>query len=171
MLTADGYRAAGVKGTLGGRGRARTIRYAVSNGGHGQTVVFRESGAFGTHVLGAAKGARGTLRFRPADATGGRRTIGRYSAPGPQKPGRPRGLRARRSGNSLVVSFAPAAGAARYAVTVIGAKGTRLSTLTARHRLAFPSVRREERVTVSVRGLSKKLRLGPARRLTLRPGR
>ena len=62
-------------------------------------MAFEESGAFGTHRLGAAKGTRGTLRFAPADAKGGRRVVtalieragivtdrvrvGSYAAPGP----------------------------------------------------------------------------------------
>jgi hypothetical protein len=187
LMTADGYTPARVTGKLAGQGRRRTIRYAIRNAGHGQSVVFQESGAFGTHILGAARGAQGTFRFTPADAKGGRRTVvallqregittdtirvGSYVAPGPRRPGKPGGLKARRAGNSLVVSFAPAAGAARYAVTVKGVRGTRLGALVSKRRVTFGAVRREEKVTVSVRGLSKTLRLGPARKLTLRARR
>ena len=180
ILTADGYEPARVDGTLGGKGRRRTIRYTLTRMGHGQRVVFQESGKFGTHVLGTAESNRGTLRFRPADAAGGRRTVvalvqreglvtdtirvGTYTAPGPERPGKVRRLRGTRKGNSLVVSWAPARGAARYAVTVKGAKGTRLGHLVPRgtRRVAFGAVRREERVTVRVRALSRKLRPGPA---------
>ncbi|MFL5844415.1 MAG: hypothetical protein ACJ762_06950 [Solirubrobacteraceae bacterium] len=184
IMTADGYRPATVRGKLGGTGRRRSIRYTIAQGGHGQTVVFQESGAFGTHIIGAAKGAKGTLRFAPADAKGGRRTvvalvqrggittdtrrIGTYTAPGPARPGKPRGLKARRAGNAVVVSFAPSAGAARYAVTLRGVKGTRLGRLVSKRKLRFDAVSSREKVTVSVRGLSKTMRLGPARRITLR---
>lgn len=186
ILTADGYEPAKVKGRLGGKGRRRTIRYTIDNGGSGQEIVFQESGAFGTHVLGAAQGASGTLRFRPADAKGGRRDVvalvqrngittdtialGSYIAPGPQRPGKVRRLQARRRGRSVVVTFRPASGAARHAVTIAGAKGTRQGQLLGKGRrtAAFPAVHEDEKVTVTVRGMSAKLRLGPAARRTLR---
>lgn len=187
LMTADGYRPAKVTGSIGGKGRKRTVRYAIADGGHGQTVVFQESGAFGTHVLGTATGAGGTLRFAPADAKGGKRTvaalvqrdgittdtttIGTYVAPGPVRPGKPRGLKARRVGHSVVASIGPSAGATRYAVTLRGVRGTRLGRLVSRRRVVFDGVRREEKVTISVRGLSKTLRAGPARTVTLRPRR
>lgn len=189
VLTANGYRPARVAGNLGGKGRKRTLRYRVRNGGNGQQVVFQESGAFGSHRLGAAKGASGTLRFRPADAKGGKRTvvalvqrrgittdrirIGTYVAPGPSKPGRARGVKVRRAGRSVVVSFRSAPGAARHAVTLKGARGTRLGELLGKgkRRVRFPAVHRNEKVTVTVRGLSSKLRLGPAVRRGLRAQR
>jgi len=189
ILTADGYTPAKVSGKLGGKGRKRTIRYSVKDGGHGQRVVFSETGKFGSHLLGAAKGASGTLRFRPADAKGGKRSvvalvqrggittdtirIGTYTAPGPQKPGRVRGLKARRAGRSVVVSFRAAQGAARHAVTIKGAKGTRLGKLLGKGKrtVRFPAIHEDEKVTVAVRGLSAKLRLGPATRSILRARR
>jgi hypothetical protein len=148
--------------------------------GHGQSVAFQERGRFGTHVLGTAKGARGTLRFRPADAAGGRRTVealirrdgivtdvvrvGSYVAPDPERPGRVRRLRGQRRGNSLVVRWAATRGAARYAVTVTGARGTRLGAVAGRRgrSATFGAVRADERVTVRVRALSAKGRQGPA---------
>jgi hypothetical protein len=188
ILSAQGYEPVSVKAKLGGRGRKRTIAYTLGHTGHGQDVAFEESGAFGTHLLGAAKGTKGTLRFAPADVKGGRRVVtalirhdgvvtdrvkvGSFVAPGPQKPGKVRRLKARRSGSSVLVSWRPAKGAARYAVTVKGVKGTRLGRLLAagKRKASFP-VRREEKVTVQVRALSNKLRLGPARKVTLKAKR
>lgn len=189
VLAADGYEPARVKATLGGKHRKRTIRYALSRMGHGQSVAFQERGRFGTHVLGTAKGTRGSLRFRPADAAGGRRTvealirrdgivtdvvrIGSYMAPGPERPGRVRRLRGIRRGNSLVVRWAPARRAAQYAVTVRGPRGLRLGQLVGRRARSatFASVRADERVRVSVRALSTELRPGPRSSHTLDPRR
>ncbi len=189
VLAADGYAPAKVTATLGGHARARTIGYRITGAGHDQSVSFQETGAFGTHILGIAKSPRGTLRFAPADTRGGRRTvvaliqrrglvtdrirIGSYVAPGPVRPGVVRSLRARRVGTSLTVTWGSATGAQRYSVTVRGAHGTRLGRLVpARTRkLRFIAVRRDERVVVQVRALSKKLRLGAARAVTVRGGK
>lgn len=186
VLAADGYAAAKVKATLGGHARARTIGYRISGAGHGQSVSFQETGAFGTHVLGTAKGTSGTLRFAPADTRGGKRTVfalidrdglvtdrikvGTYVAPGPVKPGVVRSLRAKRSGTTLTLRWGPASGAQRYVVTLRGAHGTRLGRLVPgkTRKLRFTAVRRDERVVAQVRGLSKKLRLGAARSITVR---
>jgi hypothetical protein len=189
IMAADGYAPAKVTGKLGGKGRARRIAYTITDGGHDQRIVFQESGAFGSHLLGAAKGAKGTLRFKPADAKGGRRVvdalvqrdgittdtirIGTYTAPGPEKPGKVRRLKASRRGNNVVVRWKPARGAVRYAVTLKGVKGSRLGKLVASktRKLTFAAIRREEKVTVTVRALNAKLRLGPAKKLTLRAKR
>ncbi len=186
ILTADGYSPATVRARLGGNGRARRIVYRISGAGHGQTVSFQEHGAFGTHILGTAKGPHGTLRYAPADARGGKRSvvaliqrdglvtdripIGTYTAPGPVRPGTPGALRVRRSGPVLTVTWKRASGARRYAITVHGVHGTRLGRLVPSrvHAARFTAVRRDERVTVQVRALSKKLRLGPARRVVVR---
>ena len=186
VMQADGYAPASITGKLGGRGRARTIRYAIAHGGHGQQVSFREHGAFGTKELGAASRASGTLRFAPADAKGGKRTveavvsrnglitdihrIATYTAPGPVKPGAVSRLKVKRSGTNLTVSWRGARGATRYAVLLHGAHGTRLGRLvTARtHRTRFAAVRRDERVTVTVQALSAKLRRGPTRKVISR---
>jgi hypothetical protein len=190
IMTSQGYTPAKVRATLRGHGRSRSIAYSVTNAGHGQTISFQETGKFGSHLIGAARGTSGTLRFRPADARpGGRRTIyalighagvvtdqvrvATYVAPAPAKPGAVRGLRARRSGTKMSVSWRPARGAARYSVVLKGAKGTRLGRLVGRKvkRLRFTAVRRDERVQVSVRALSSKLRLGPPRRISSRGSR
>ncbi|MCW2989964.1 MAG: domain containing protein, partial [Solirubrobacterales bacterium] len=146
-------------------------------------------GAFGTKVIGTVAKAQGTLRYAVADAKGGRRNvyalvehdgiatarqkIGSYVAPGPQKPGRVRGLTARRAGRNVVVGFRAARLATRYAVTLRGSQGTRLGKVLgkAQRKVTFPAVHAEEKVTVSVRALSAKLRQGPAARRTLRARR
>jgi len=185
VMTSDGYVAATVRAKLGGQGRRRSIAYRVAHGGHGQAVQFLERGAFGTHVLGTVARARGVLRFAPADAKGGRRTVfalvqhegivlsrtkvGSYVAPGPLRSAAVRGLRARRHGTAVTVSWRGAARAARYAVRLRGTH-MRLGQLVGAkvHHVRFAAVRRGEKVTVTVVPLSAKLRSGPARRVTAR---
>jgi hypothetical protein len=65
------------------------------------------------------------------------------------------------------------AAAARYAVTLKGARGTRLGRLvTAPARsVRFAAVRRDERITVQIRATSRKLRTGPPATSLARPVR
>jgi hypothetical protein len=152
-------------------------------------VQFLEEGAFGTKVIGTTAKAAGTLRYAVADAAGGRRSvyaliqhdgiastrtkIGSYVAPGPQQPGKVRALKVRRVGRTVAVRFGPAPRAVRYAVTLKGARGTRLGKVVGRgsRRVTFRAIHAEEKVTVTVRALSDKMRQGPAVRRTLRARR
>jgi hypothetical protein len=189
VLVSEGYTPATVKASVGGKGRRRSISYRIDNLGHGQRVQFLEEGAFGTKVIGAVAKAKGTLRYTTADAKGGRRSvyalvehdgiatsrekIGSYVAPGPQKPGKVRRLKARRAGRSVVVSFGAARGAASYAVTLKGGKGTRLGKVLGKgkRKVTFPAVHADEKVTVTVRAISAQLRQGPAAHKRLRAKR
>jgi hypothetical protein len=184
VMVSEGYVPATVHATLAGRGRRHTIAYRIANPGHGQSVQFVERGAFGGHVLGSVTKARGTLRFTAADAKGGRRTVyalvehagiasaqqkvGSYVAPGPVRPGPVRALRARRRGTSVIVTWRPAARSARSIVRLRG-RDTRLGRLVGGkvRRVGFAGVRRGERVTVTVQGVSRKLRTGPMSSRTL----
>jgi hypothetical protein len=188
-LTSDGFKPATVAGKVTGRGRQRTIAYRIRNLGHGQRVVFAERGAFGTNIVGSAAKARGRLRYTIADAKGGRRrvlamvqkdgletdrkTIGTYRAPGPVRPGRPRRLRAKRKGRSVVVSWRPASGAQRYSVTLRGRQGTSLGRLVGRRarKVRFAHIRRDQRLTATVVAVSKKLRRGPVAKTVVRRAR
>lgn len=180
VLQSDGYTPARVSARLGGRGRARAIRYSISGLGHGQTVIFAERGRFGTRIVGRARSARGLLRFAPADARGGRRAvlalvrhrgmvtdtvrIGTYVAPGPVRPAHVSGVRLRRRGNSVTVSWRGVRGAARYVVRVRGSHGMRrMRLLSARSRkLRVSRLAPGDRLAVSVAALSRTGREGPA---------
>ena len=180
LLQSDGYAPARVSARLGGRGRARAIRYSIAGLGHGQSVVFAERGRFGTRLIGRARSARGLLRFAPADARGGRRAvlalvqhgglvtdtvrIGTYVAPGPLRPARVRGVRLRRRGNSVTASWRGVRGAVRYLVRVRGSHGMRrLRVLSARsRRLRVSRLAPGDRLTVSVAALSRAGREGSA---------
>ena len=178
VQTSDGYREATVKGRVTGKGRKRTITYRIRNLGHGQRVQFVERGRFGSNIVGSTAKRRGRLRFTIADARGGRRrvialiqkdglhtgrkTIGTYKAPGPIRPGKPRRLRARRKGKTVIVTWRPARGAQRHSVTLRGRHGTSVGRFVGRktRKVRFDRIRRDERLRVTVYGVSKKFRRG-----------
>jgi hypothetical protein len=184
----DGYRPPTVKASLGGKGRRRSISYRVSNLGAGQAVRFAERGAFGTRLLGAVTKSRGTLSFTPEDARGSKRTVvalveqdgivtdevrvGSFTAPAPAKPGAPARLKATRKGSRVSVTWRPGSGAKQQMVRLRG-KHTTLARLVSgkTRKLTFTAVRRDETVTIEVRGVSAKQRLGAVRKLRVRGGR
>ena len=75
LQVSRGYATPRVTGTLGGRGRKRTLRYRVSGNAPGTSIVFVERGPAGDLPIGTAKGATGTLRFTSGKGPGGRREI------------------------------------------------------------------------------------------------
>jgi hypothetical protein len=188
MLVSQGFTPAIVRSAkLGGRGRSRSIAYRIARIGHGQRVTFIESGTFGTRIIGSTATARGTLKFKPADAVGGRREVvalveqdgfvtdrkrvGFYTAPGPVRPRAVSGLKARRKGTSVTVSWKGVPGASRYVVKLRGRRGTGTARFVAGRAksVRIPAVRKDDRVTVEVRAVSSKLRQGAARKVRLKP--
>jgi hypothetical protein len=184
----DGYRPASVKARVGGRSRARSISYSVANAGAGQTVRFAERGAFGTRLLGAATKSKGTLRFTPADARGSTRTVlalieqdgivtrevrlGSFAAPPPPRPAAPSRLRVTRKGTRVTVSWRPGSGSKQQIVRLRG-KHTSLARYVGGNarKLVFTAVRRDEAVTVEIRGVSSKQRLGRSSKVRARAAR
>lgn len=172
-----GYTPATVRGSVGGRGRSRLVRYRVTNGGNGQVVRVLERGSFGTRTLGTARSGTGVLRFTTGDLRGGRRTVfaqvehdglatdtatlGSYVAPSPAAPGKVRGTRVRRRGTTATITWRPAAGATRYLVTVRGSHGLRRQVLTSTRRVVLRRLAPGDRITAKVRGLSRSGRRGP----------
>jgi hypothetical protein len=184
----DGYRPPSVKGSLGGKGRRRSISYRVGNLTDGQAVRFAERGAFGTRLLGAVTKSKGTLAFTPEDARGSRRTVialveqdgivtdevrlGTFTAPAPSRPGAPARLRAKRKASQVTVTWKPGSGTKQQTVRLRG-RHTNLARLVSSktRKVVFSAVRRDETVTIEVRGVSAKQRLGPVRKLRVRGGR
>jgi hypothetical protein len=147
-------------------------------------VRFVERGRQGGGEIGYARGTHGSLQFTPRPGRAGRRSIiavierdgvpsttqvvAHYQAPGPQRPGRIRGLRAGRSGKAVLVRWRSASGAARYAVRVSSSRGLSRLQLTRGRKLRVRGVARGDRVRVSVRGVSREGLLGPAASARLR---
>lgn len=183
VLLSDGYKPAKPRAKVR-RGR---IAYRIANLGAGQRVTFVETGRFGTHVLGTVARSRGTLRFRPAAGAGGRRTIvarvlreggavtdevrvGRYLAPGPPRPGAVRGLRGRKRGSAVTVTFRPGRGTERTQVAIRSSTGKRLARLVGRRgrKVRFAGLRWDKRFTITARPFARNGRAGPVRRARLR---
>ncbi|NLT05455.1 MAG: hypothetical protein GXY03_04000 [Solirubrobacterales bacterium] len=171
---------------VGGKGRKRVLRYRVTPQ-PGLTVRFFERVAGGARTIGVAKGARGRLRFSAGDGPGGRRrivaiaerggiprlqrTVASYRAPGPVRPPRPRGLRVRRAGGGVAVSWRGARGAATYAVRVSVSDGRTLLRIVGGRRVKVSGIGRGDAVRVTVAGRSTAGRAGKPARAKLRARR
>ncbi len=135
LKSAEGLDKPDVKATIAGKGRERTLRYSLTPR-DGQKVTFVERGASAGGEIGEAKGAKGTLRFSPADGKAETRNIvalveqdgmlreqikiASYRAPGSMRPGKVRSLTARHRGSRLAlrwtkqVGVGPLPGAAHH---------------------------------------------------------
>ncbi len=121
-----------VKGKVSGKGRNRVLRYEVARR-PSQKVVFSEVTASGaSQVIGSTAGGRGRIRFRSAPGSGRRTIIAQFNLDGisaerkrvtsfrPQSPvlARPKGLKLRRKGARVRVSWKKVSGATAYEVAV-----------------------------------------------------
>jgi hypothetical protein len=175
-----------LKGTVRlrrGKGGKRVLTYRIERR-QGVRVRFVERGRQGGGEIGYARATHGSLQFTPRPGRAGRRNIiavierdgvpsttqvvAHYRAPGPQRPGRVRGLRAGRHGKTLLVRWKSASSAERYAVRVSSSRGLSRLQLTRGRKLRVRGVSRGDRVRVSVRGVSREGLLGPASAARLR---
>jgi hypothetical protein len=145
ILSAEALPEPKVTAKVTGAGARRTLRYTVKPI-PGQTVRFAEEGTDLGAELGRAKGAKGTLTFRPATGGAVARTIvayveqdglvrtklvvGRYRAPGGELAA-PR-VRAKRKGSAVAVSWSAVPGAAGYRVSTTLNGRTVLATVKGR---------------------------------------
>ena len=155
VAVADSLPAPDVHVSVTGRGARRTLRYRFA-AAPGRIVTFVERGAGVYNTLPVAHGSHGRIVFTPASGPGGRRDIlalisqggvpaaqsivGSYTAPAPQRLPAPQGLRTRRAGNRLLVSFNGVPGAWRYATTLTLASGRRALLLSRTPRVTFAAV-------------------------------
>jgi hypothetical protein len=130
----------GPSATVTGDGATRVLRYDAGLGGGGKKVTFFERGTAVFRSLKTSTGGRGAVTFTPARGPAGTRevvarttldgqpvpdlVVARFHASDSVSPGATRGVRARRSGRTLVVSWRPAVNAAAYGITVRTADGT-----------------------------------------------
>jgi hypothetical protein len=178
VRAARGFARPHVVARVTGHGHDRGLSYRVpARPGLGITFAEQARGVY--HVLGDARGARGTFRFSPADGPAGERTIlaivseggtprerlaiARYSAPGPLSPGRVRAVRLFVRGRRFVLSFGSAANADRYLVRLTASDGRHLVRLIGRaHRISLPALGYGDTLTVTVTGVSSTGRRGVA---------
>jgi hypothetical protein len=155
----------------------------------GQRVSFAEEGSDSANVIARTTRARGKVRFTPSAGAGRARaivaiveqggsprdtlTVARYTAPAWRRPAKPRRLRVRRKGTTLIATWTKAAGAARYTVFATSADGDReVFVLPAgRRRLRIPDVQRNHRARVEVAGLRSDNLSGPRARVGVKPVR
>ncbi|HEX6390968.1 MAG TPA: hypothetical protein VFZ89_16025, partial [Solirubrobacteraceae bacterium] len=169
LKSAEGLDQADVKARVGGKGRERTLSYAVTPR-DGQKVTFVERGPSAGGEIGEAKGAKGTLRFTPAEGKAETREIvalveqngmtreqvkvASYRAPANTRPGKVRGLTTRHRGSRLALRWTKQAGAARYQVRLKTSDGRTRVFSTTRNRLDVGKVARRTTGRVSVRAIT-----------------
>jgi PKD repeat protein len=169
LRSAEGLDEPQVKARVTGRGHRRAVAYRVKPL-EGQKVTFLESGPSTGGVIGVAKGREGTLRFSPADGAAERRKIvalveqdgqvrdrieiASYRAPAASRPGRPAGLRVRRSRSALTATWRGVKGAPRYQAAVRLSSGRRALITTKRRRVVIRGLGRGTTGSVQVRALS-----------------
>lgn len=173
-----------VTARVSGSGAKRKLTYTVK-AIPGQAVRFAEEGGDVAADLGVAKGARGSLSFRPAAGAAGTRRIvaiveqgglvrttlavARYRAPSAQLAA-PR-VRAVRKGGSVAVSWTSVAGAKGYRLTTKLNGRTVFTTVKAAARKAsVPGLLPTSGATVAVQALGEANALGrPGRAAVKRP--
>jgi hypothetical protein len=158
-----------VRARVSGRGRRRTVSYRVREI-EGQKVTLYEQGRDTLAKIGEARGAEGRLRFKPNDASAGRRQIvaqiesfgtprdtlvaGSYMAPGPVKPSKVRRLKATRRGSRVCASWRRGSGARQYEAVFRLSDGRKQMVATRRSRACVRRVIGRVRGRVEVRGVS-----------------
>ncbi len=169
-----------------GAGRAPRVLTYRARIGAGQSITFAERGRAGMRVLGVARAGIHRLRFTPGPGRGGRRevvalvgqgglvhresVVARFTAPAPARPARAGVLRVRRAGAGAVATWRPGRGALVQRVTVAISDGrVSVRQLSAGvRRLRVTRLARGDRVRVSVVGVARDGRTGPAVRAALR---
>ena len=153
----------------------------------GQRVTFAEEGRDSANVILRTARSRGKVRFTPAAGTARARrivaiveqggaprdtlTVARYTAPAWRRPAKPRRLRVRRKGTTLIATWRRAAGAARYTVFATSADGDREVFMRkgSQRRLLIRDVQRNHRARVEVAGLRSDNLAGPRARVDVKP--
>jgi hypothetical protein len=171
--------AASVHARVLGRGRQLRLAYSL-HPRPGMSVSFVELGTRVAHVIGTARGARGTLRFSPGDGPAGTRQIvalinqdgvprpravlTSYRAPGPLRPGKVRRLKVSLRGHTLTVSFGAASNASGYQIRVTSTDGKRrvLLASAARRSVRLGDIGPGARATISVKAVAANGLTGPA---------
>ncbi len=164
------------------------LRYSL-RGGTKLGAIIREETRKGTsRVIGRITAGKGTLRI-PAGGPAGRRVLraeltrdgipvtsvpaGRYVAPPPPKPGKPRGLRIKRTKRGVLVRWRNSTRADAQNVVIRTGDGMRRTiTLGPKaRRLRVTGIDRDDRAVVTVRGVTDSGRRGPTARAVLKPAK
>ena len=149
----------------------------------GQGVIFTERGEGIAQELGKAKGAGGTISFKPTLATERKRTIeaeviqdglpreilqvARFKAP-PLPKLKVSKLKGKRSRSSLGVSFAKVPAASDFLVEVNAGPETLFRVLTDKRKLRFDETPAKGKLKLSVQALSESQPPGPVAKLAVK---
>jgi hypothetical protein len=185
--SAEGPSRSGLKASVAGRGRKRTLRFRLPRVA-GQRVIFAEQGRRAYRTIGSTIKGRGSLRFRPAPGPGGRRAIvavveqggvpyeklavAHYRAPGTPRLRRPPRVIVKRRGRKMAIGWARVAGARGYQVRVaLPRDGRRLLLFppAKKHALRVRGLERSDLARVSVAAIGPGLLLGHPAKAKLRP--
>jgi hypothetical protein len=143
----------GVTGKVRRAGESYILDYDAGTAGGGRQVTFVERAKAIDHTIKVVTGGKGSIRFTPQAGVGGKRTIvarvtlagqpapdqdvATYTVGDRVSPGALRGLKVRRAGSRLIVTWAAAVNAKRYGVVLQAANGqTRTITVGAAKRTA-----------------------------------
>jgi hypothetical protein len=123
------------------------LDYDAGSVGGGKQVTFVETANGVSHAIKTVKGGKGSIRFTPQSGLRGKRTVVAQTVLGDKpvpdqkvatftvgdrvSPGALRGLKVRRSGSRLIVSWATATNAKHYGITVQAVNG-QTQTVTVR---------------------------------------
>ncbi|HVY77148.1 MAG TPA: hypothetical protein VG898_01425 [Solirubrobacterales bacterium] len=164
---------------LRGRGERRVLEYTVGRRPHQSVSFYDESAGGARKLIGTTRGGRGRLAFTPAPDRGRHkvlaaftlgglsaeeRVVTRFSPPSPLLS-TPRGLRVRRKGTKVLVSWRPVPGAARYELSLLA--GPQRFATTKKPSLTFTKVRKSAAGSVTVRAVAN-LRQSEVRRAKVR---
>ncbi len=161
--------AARIRARVEGGGERRVLQYDVGRRVDQRVTFVELTAGGGARTIGVvAGGGRGALRFRPAPGTGTRRvvanfelaglpaesrTVARFTPPSPRLR-RPGGLRVRRDGSRLRVSWRAVPGADRYEVVMTPAAGPQRVLRTTRPRAVLARVARATSGRITVRAVA-----------------
>lgn len=181
VRSADALPAPSVEATVS---KARVIRYEVKPI-PGQVVTFKELGPDVNRTLGTARGKKGTLRFTPAIGRGGKRRIvavveqggmprtaldvATFKAPALKTLAAPKGVKLRRKGERLTVTWKRVPGAVRYAVGVEAGDGRDLFYEVKGRKVVVKRLLGDKASKVTIRAVRADSKLGKPR--TLRGGK
>lgn len=168
-----------VSGRVRARGDKRVLEYTVGKRANQLVSFYDESAAGARQLIGTTRGGSGRLSFTPAPDRGRHkvvaaftlagigaeeRVVARFSPPSPTLA-TPRGLRVKRKGKALRVSWRPVPGATRYELSLQA--GPQRFAATKKHSLTFTKVSKSVAGSVTVRAVAK-LRQSEVKRAKVR---
>ena len=165
-----------------------TLRYSLRGGTKLGAVIREQTRGGAARVIGQIKQGKGTLRI-PAGGPAGRRILraeltrdgipvtsvpaGRYTAPSPPRPGKPRGLRLKRTKRGVLVRWrsTPRADAQTLVVRSGDGMQRRITLAPKAKKVRVGGIDRDDRVTAMLHGVTDGGLRGPAARARLKPAK